>query len=81
MGFALARFKLVPKGWYGAVNLVGSASLLVLLFAMGLSLGANDELMAALPTLGLSALLLSFGTVLGSVLFIWLVFAAGRKRG
>lgn len=81
LGFALARFRLLPKGWGRAVNLLGSASLLLLLFVMGLSLGANGELMSSLPTLGLSALLLSFGTVLGSVLLIWLVFSAGRKRG
>lgn len=60
---------------------MGSLSLFVLLFALGLSLGSSPELISALPTLGFRAVLLSAGTVLGSVFLVWLTVKLGRRRG
>lgn len=46
----------------------------LLLFILGLSIGANEVIMKNLPTLGLKALALTLGGVIGSVLLGWLTY-------
>ena len=46
----------------------------VLLFVMGLGVGANELIVNSLLTLGTQALLLAFGATLGSVLAAWAVY-------
>jgi hypothetical protein len=78
LGFVMARLNVLPTTWSKGVRVIGLLSLLVLLFAMGLSLGTNSDLMTALPTLGFKALILSVGTVFGSVFLVWLVTLVRR---
>lgn len=40
----------------------------LLLFLMGVSIGSNEQIINSLSSLGITALLVSFGAVLGSVL-------------
>ena len=47
-------------------------TIFLLLFFMGLSIGKNDLIMQELATLGLTALQITLGAVLGSVIFAWL---------
>lgn len=52
----------------------------LLLFLLGLEAGRNDYLMQRLPTLGLEALILTVGGVIGSALLAkWLAAWAGKK--
>ena len=46
----------------------------LLLFILGLSIGANEVIMKNLPTLGLKALALTLGGVIGSILLGWLTY-------
>jgi uncharacterized membrane protein YbjE (DUF340 family) len=46
----------------------------LLLFILGLSIGANEVIMKNLPTLGLKALALTLGGVIGSVLLGWFTY-------
>ena len=73
LGFLLARSQVYGEQLKKKVGIIGQGALLVLLFSMGLSLGANPELTKALPSLGLKALILSLGAIFGSVLLVWLV--------
>ena len=81
LGFFAARLPWLPPRLRKGVPVLGSLSLFVLLFALGLSLGSSPELISALPTLGFRAVLLSAGTVLGSVFLVWLTVKLGRQRG
>lgn len=78
LGFMLARVR-VAKGLQGIMPKVGSLALIVLLFSMGITLGANPELIASLPSLGLKAFLLSIGAILGSVLLVVLSLNVRRR--
>lgn len=80
LGFAAARLRLLPEAWRGKVPALGKLTLFALLFSLGLSLGSNQEIIAALPALGLRAVVLSVGTVLGSVLLVWLASGLGGRR-
>lgn len=46
----------------------------LLLFILGLSIGANEVIMKNLPTLGLKALALTLGGVIGSILLAWFTY-------
>ncbi len=54
------------------------ATIVFLLFSLGLQIGANDILFANLPELGLQAVLLMLACVAGSILAVRL---AGRVAG
>ena len=73
VGFLVARLDLLPQVASKGAGKIGHVALIVLLFSMGLSLGANPELISALPNLGLKALMLSLGSIFGSVLLVWIV--------
>ncbi len=51
-----------------------------LLFMLGLEIGNNREALSQLDTLGLTALLLTVGSVTGSVILAWLLWQFMRKR-
>lgn len=46
----------------------------LLLFILGLSIGANEVIMKNLPTLVLKALALTLGGVIGSILLAWFTY-------
>ncbi len=46
----------------------------LLLFILGISIGANEIIMKNLPTLGLKALAITLGGVLGSIGLAWFTF-------
>lgn len=70
IGFALRRHE--------AVSRISSKMLMpviyLLLLAMGVIVGSNPQLMSNIPTLGLRALVITIGAVLGSVVAAWAVW-------
>jgi len=46
----------------------------LLLFVLGISIGTNETIMKNLPVLGLKALAITFGGVLGSILLAWIIY-------
>lgn len=69
LGMLLRNYKrLVPL-----VDKMILRSIFLLLFLMGLSIGANTSIIQKLPALGFQALLLSIGGILGSILLVWLM--------
>ncbi|BDX37589.1 membrane protein [Tenuifilaceae bacterium CYCD] len=55
-------------------------SIYVLLFLMGIGIGANKTIMSSLHTLGLKALIISLGGVAGSILLGWLTYKMFFKK-
>lgn len=68
IGFACG---LLPgaQRWQKANRWLSTVGLFALLGGMGVTLGGNSDIMSSLPTIGLSAAVLSGLAVLGSVLF------------
>jgi uncharacterized membrane protein YbjE (DUF340 family) len=54
---------------------VSLAVIVILIFSLGFSIGSNNELLNALPEVGLNALIISVLTILFSIAFV----KAGRK--
>lgn len=80
LGFAAGRCRLLPDFLRSKVSAMGSLALIVLLFTLGLSMGSDEQIIAALPVLGLKAVLLAVGTVMGSVLLVWSATRLGGRR-
>lgn len=49
-------------------------AIFILLFLLGLSVGVNDQIMDNLDTIGMDALLITFGAVAGSILCAWGIY-------
>lgn len=80
LGFIVARYNLLPQFLEGKMAKVGSLALFLLLFSMGISIGVNPDIISTLPSLGWKALVLSMGSIVGSVFLVWLaVWASAHK--
>lgn len=51
-----------------------------LLFSLGISVGMNDTLLTNLPTLGLDALIITFGGLAGSLIMAWFIYTRWFTR-
>lgn len=78
LGFICARLNVLGSSIGKIIPQMGTLALLLLLFSMGISLGANPELVSSLASLGFKAIILSVGTISGSVFLVWITF---RLRG
>lgn len=84
LGYTL-RTRLASKvGVIGALNgRVTTWLIWLLLFMLGLEVGNNKQLIAALPTLGVEAMVLSVSATLGSCVLAWALWKSmkgGEKR-
>mgnify|MGYP000909119335 CR=1 FL=1 len=77
LGFFVATLRTFTEKQRALVGAVSEIALMLLLFSMGLSLGSNPQLLAALPILGLKSFILALGILAGSVGLTWL---AAMKR-
>ena len=81
----ILRTRLASKvGVIGALNgRITTWLIWLLLFMLGLEVGSNRELIAALPTLGVEAMVLSVSATLGSCVLAWALWKSmkgGEKR-
>jgi uncharacterized membrane protein YbjE (DUF340 family) len=70
--------------WVRLADKLTMWSIYLLLFLLGIAIGANEVIVKNLPALGFKALLISIGGVLGSVLVAWLAYRlwfAPKKSG
>lgn len=82
MGYTL-RTRLASKvGVISALNGRFTTWLIwLLLFMLGLEVGSNRELIAALPTLGVEAMVLSVSATLGSCVLAWALWKSMKGGG
>ena len=71
-GLWLGKFPLVMK----INDKLISWAIYLLLFLLGVSVGTNKTVMQSLDSIGLQALLLTFGAVAGSVAMGWIIYRA-----
>lgn len=76
LGYLLRR-----QGWVEWLYKGISYTIWLLLFFFGLQVGANEQVVANLDTLGLKALAISLSGVLGSCCFAWIVYRFVFSKG
>ncbi len=62
------------------IGRVITALIWVLLFLLGIEVGSNPRIINGLQTLGLEAILLTFGGSAGSVLFAWALWKMVNRK-
>ena len=72
-GVVLGASGRMPEGWAKYISSLTTATLVIMLVALGAQVGANAELTANLPVLGWRALLITIMSVVGSVLALWAI--------
>lgn len=83
-GYAL-RTRTASEAWLQAIGAwAGRATtwlIWLLLFMLGIEVGANERIISALPTLGVEALLLSLSGLLCCCTLAWVLWRMTRKGG
>ena len=74
VGFVFKKFKYI-----GLVGKLISLTVFVMLFVLGVSIGANDDVVGNLGEVGLTALILAIAGIGGSILLSTLVFKVFYK--
>lgn len=74
VGIALGYFIRSRKRIAKLADKLTMWAIYLLLFLLGVAIGANGLIMKSLPSLGLTALVITIGSVLGSVLVAWGVY-------
>ena len=58
------------------------ASIYILLFLLGLSVGLNEKIVTSFPVIGFQAILLTLSAIAGSVILSWILYISlFKKRG
>ncbi|NMB00808.1 MAG: lysine exporter LysO family protein [Firmicutes bacterium] len=80
LGFLLSKLVAFPQRTQALIGKLSSFAILLLLFTMGLTIGADSEVMSNLPRLGLKALLIAAVTVVGSTLAVWITLRLFKTK-
>ena len=56
------------------VGILTSFSIFLLLFLLGIGVGTNDKIISNLHTIGIQALVLTLGAILGSLVCAWATY-------
>ncbi len=70
IGFFVGYWQFFPAVFYRLTGYIAGAGLFVLLLAMGARIGAEEAIISELDHMGLQALALALGTIVGSTLFL-----------
>ncbi|GAB6100361.1 hypothetical protein JCM16358_22400 [Halanaerocella petrolearia] len=73
LGLLIGNLQLLPEYVLDLADYLVLGGLLLLLFTMGLQIGADPQIVNSLNQIGLNAFILALGSVLGSII-IMLVF-------
>jgi uncharacterized membrane protein YbjE (DUF340 family) len=74
LGVLAGYFIRHKEKWIKKVEPVTGWAIYALLFLLGLSVGANPQILRNLNQIGLQAILISLGGVTGSITLSWLVY-------
>ncbi|PRX31126.1 lysine exporter LysO-like protein [Orenia metallireducens] len=72
MGILISYKGLLAENLYSFTDKLTLVGLFLLLFTMGVKIGGDPEVVSNLKTLGFKAIVLSLGSVLGSVILLFL---------
>lgn len=79
-GVALGAARLIPSRVLPWVDRWTTASILILLVAMGAKIGSDREILSNLGLLGGQAAILAAAAIAGSVALVWPLDRAARRR-
>lgn len=71
LGFAISYFSLIDKRLIKYNNYLTSGGLLILLFAMGSKIGADDKVLKQITQIGFKAVVFALASIIGSVLLVY----------
>ena len=83
-GMAIGHLITGKKKLIGILEKMIMWSIFMLLFLLGIAIGRNPEIMSALGTLGLTALLISVGGIAGSISLayvVWQMYFRDKESG
>jgi uncharacterized membrane protein YbjE (DUF340 family) len=72
-GCLLGASNLISKAWLVQLDRIVMMTVFILLIAVGLGIGSNQELIANLAVLGWKAMVIAALSTAGSILALWLV--------
>ncbi|HHT49859.1 MAG TPA: lysine exporter LysO family protein [Eubacteriaceae bacterium] len=70
LGLIIGLFDIVPEKYMDKIKLVPTISIIFILFLMGSKIGMNPKIIQNINIIGLKALILTIGSIAGSLLFI-----------
>src|SRR5690554_2283154 len=73
IGIILGYFEIIPIKFLNTLSKIPYISLLVILFFMGSKIGLDKAIIKNIQMIGLKALIIAFGSILGSLAFIRLI--------
>ncbi|MDF2633480.1 MAG: protein of unknown function rane [Pelosinus sp.] len=72
-GCLLGASNLIKEAWVGYLDRIVMMIVFILLIAVGIGIGSNQELIANLTVLGWKAMVIAALSTVGSILALWLV--------
>jgi len=72
IGVLIAYKGLLPENLYSFTDKLTLVGLFLLLFTMGVKIGINSELVSNLNALGFKAMMLSLGSISGSIILLFI---------
>lgn len=69
----LLGYRFRGREWKNLQGLI-SGAIFLLLFLLGITVGANNDIMANLDSIGLESFVITLAAVVGSVLCAWIVY-------
>lgn len=72
-GVAVGALNLLPDTGYKMIDKLMGVILFFLIFMLAVGVGSDEMIFANLSTIGLQALILSGGAILGSIILLYLV--------
>ncbi len=72
LGIVLCRLARPGRKVFSFTQKLQTAALILVIFAMGMKIGADERVVTSLHTIGMKAFLMTFAAVGGSILFVHL---------
>ena len=73
IGIFIGAFNLLPAKGFQIIDKLMGVILFLLIFTLAVGVGSDEMIFANLSSLGLKALLLSVGAIIGSILLLYMV--------
>lgn len=70
LGLIIGFFDIIPQAYMDKFKLIPTISIVFILFLMGSKIGMNPKIIKNINTLGFKALIISIGSIIGSLVFI-----------
>lgn len=80
LGFLISYFSLVDKRLIKYNNYLTGGGLLILLFAMGSKIGADDKVLRQITQIGFKAVFFALASIIGSVLLVFIFIGKNSKN-